>query len=497
MVLPGLPSTRQAGELKIAVLIGVSGTGAYIFWLHWRRRSRKSQGAALSNSHCTASHADLLDPDLRANHLDWNSRLHHSGKPIVPVEKRDGECSASPVFLVVGYETAAQLSQDPRLSSNPYKDDRLIALNTMAPDRHAVVSRLLHRFYQHREIRKLEGHFQECACKLAPQSLKDGSFEVMDWAKRVHMANSLKVLLGDAAERSMHLVDKLIQYNDEMVRLVAPLGGIGETCPPLLSKNTLRVACGLFHAVVPLIKLVWKAGFAAIQIIRPDKTLARTDLGSGVWHCPELLPQVPRYFSLLVNLLEDTPVRTSPTSPIEALQAAIHRREISLAEALVTIVQLMVNMTSANALGNMVMRLCMEPHPNIEDSALDAFVAEVLRLDAPLQRNPRRATKHIDINGAHIPKDSTVLLFIGAANMDAKRFDAPALFRPGREPGLTFGVGAHYCLGSYLVKIEMREALRFLLKRFKQFQIDSCERIRDVDVGNYGFVSLRVHVEAR
>merc|ERR1711990_839382 len=147
-------------------------------------------------------------------------------------------------------------------------------------------------------------------------------------------------------------------------------------------------------------------------------------------------------------------VDSVPSSPIEALKLAVHKKEVSLPESLVTIIQLMVNMTSANALGNMVMRLTMEAKPSPDDDAsLDSFVTEVLRVDAPLQRNPRRVLQPIEIGGTKLSPGAQVLLFIGAANMDPKVFSEPASFVGARtQQSLTFGVGPHYCLGSYLVK---------------------------------------------
>lgn len=321
------------------------------------------------------------------------------------------------------------------------------------------------------------------------------------------MKNTLRVLLGDVAVAD-GLVDELVRFNDDMVRLVAPLGGVGKKCPPFFSFATLRLFVGLLRALPPYVRFLWHTGFTGLVITRPDKTLGRSNIGSGVWHHPHLLAQVPRYFLQLWHLWCSIPMSrttigldgaSTPTTPLEALRAAVQNNEITLAEALVTVVQLMVNMTSANALGNLVMRLCKETLPPInDDTALDAFVAEVLRLDAPLQRNPRRALADITIEGTTIPQGASVLLLLGAANMDPSVYESPECFKLGREEqSVSFGAGPHYCLGSYLVKAEMREALRQLLQTFKSFEVNSFERVHSVDVGNYGFESLHVAVKLR
>jgi len=455
-------------------------------WILTRRRK-------VSVSDGPVSLDDLLNPELRERHVQWNHRLHASASGLLPV------AGATNSFVAIGHNLVQLLSQDERLTSNPFEDRRLLALNTMGKERHAAVAKVVQRYYQHREMRRLEPAFWATVKHFADGAVQNGSFDVMPWARRVHMANTLKVLLGDAAAANMHLVDDLVQFNDDMVRLVAPLGGVGRPCPALFSWNTVRLLRALLASVPALLALLARTGLSGLAIVRPDKTLSRSALGSGVWHHPELLPQVPRYFGLLMDLWAATPLREAPSSPLEALRAAVGRGDVSLHEALVTVVQLMVNMTSANALGNLVMRLCSEPRPDAtlenEDAALEEFVGEVLRLDAPLQRNPRRALDDLTIAGVSVPRGSQLLLFIGAANVDPKAFAKPEAFKPGRlgQP-LTFGAGPHYCLGAYLVKAEMREALRFLLGRFTSFRLEACERVRNVDVGNYGFESLRVAV---
>jgi cytochrome P450 len=61
-----------------------------------------------------------------------------------------------------------------------------------------------------------------------------------------------------------------------------------------------------------------------------------------------------------------------------------------------------------------------------------------------------------------------VLLFLGAANRDPRRFTDPDLFdasRPGNRP-LSFGGGIHYCLGAPLSRMEATVVLPLLVQRF-------------------------------
>ena len=63
---------------------------------------------------------------------------------------------------------------------------------------------------------------------------------------------------------------------------------------------------------------------------------------------------------------------------------------------------------------------------------------------------------------------SRLLLLWGAANRDPAQFEAPAEFRLDRPTGkghLTFGKGAHFCVGAALARLETQIVLGMLLDR--------------------------------
>ncbi|CAK0883170.1 unnamed protein product, partial [Prorocentrum cordatum] len=157
--------------------------------------------------------------------------------------------------------------------------------------------------------------------------------------------------------------------------------------------------------------------------------------------------------------------RAADGGAIAGIREAVAAGTLRLPEALTLLVQLMVNMTSANALGNMLFRLASEKEAAEEvasdlEGLAEAFVEEVLRLDAPLQRNPRRVVADPRGRWKDTPlrQGDQVLCFLGAANMDPAAFERPTEFllrRGGGKPGaLSFGSGIHYCLGSSIVRLE-------------------------------------------
>ncbi|MFF0018042.1 cytochrome P450 [Streptomyces sp. NPDC005374] len=98
-----------------------------------------------------------------------------------------------------------------------------------------------------------------------------------------------------------------------------------------------------------------------------------------------------------------------------------------------------------------------------------AFIEEVLRCESPVQLTSRVAlTDGLELAGVPIPRGSRIILMLGAANRDPERFQDPDRFDPARTTmkPLSFGVGAHVCLGNGLARLEAAVAFPRLLSRF-------------------------------
>ncbi len=98
------------------------------------------------------------------------------------------------------------------------------------------------------------------------------------------------------------------------------------------------------------------------------------------------------------------------------------------------------------------------------------FVEEVLRYEAPVQETGRRRRSPGEISGVHVTSDDEIILLLGAANRDPRRFAEPDAFRPERTDGgsLSFGAGLHFCLGAALARSEGTIAFLRLLRRFPE-----------------------------
>lgn len=112
-------------------------------------------------------------------------------------------------------------------------------------------------------------------------------------------------------------------------------------------------------------------------------------------------------------------------------------------------------------------------HPDLwrpligQPGAIDRWVEETLRYDGPVHQATRLATVDRHIAGQHIRRGDRLVLLIGAAHRDPRRFERPESFDPARDGTglLGFGAGLHFCLGADLARMEARRALSHLAPR--------------------------------
>jgi pimeloyl-[acyl-carrier protein] synthase len=109
-----------------------------------------------------------------------------------------------------------------------------------------------------------------------------------------------------------------------------------------------------------------------------------------------------------------------------------------------------------------------------DDAALiGPAIEECLRFETPFTHVPLVATNGTTIDGTHLPPGARLHFMIAAANRDPDVFPDPDRFDVGRTPNphLGFGVGAHYCIGAALARVEMEEAIRVLTDRNSRWSL--------------------------
>jgi cytochrome P450 len=110
-----------------------------------------------------------------------------------------------------------------------------------------------------------------------------------------------------------------------------------------------------------------------------------------------------------------------------------------------------------------------------DHSLIPAAIEELLRFEPPGPHVARYvATEDVRYQGRTVPRGSALLVMLASANRDERHFEDPDRFDIRRKPGghLTFGRGAHFCVGAPLARLEGRVALEEVLKRFPEWQVD-------------------------
>lgn len=128
------------------------------------------------------------------------------------------------------------------------------------------------------------------------------------------------------------------------------------------------------------------------------------------------------------------------------------------------------------------------------------WVEETLRFDTSSQILARTVSGELTLYDTTIPDGDVVLLLPGSAHRDERAFENPDDFVIGREIGsklMSFGSGAHFCLGAHLARMEARVALAELFKRIRGYEVDEANAVRVHSSNVRGFAHLPIRVEIR
>lgn len=144
--------------------------------------------------------------------------------------------------------------------------------------------------------------------------------------------------------------------------------------------------------------------------------------------------------------------------------------------------------TTMTAIGNAVHALATYPeqrallasNPNLSEIAWE----EVLRFDAPVHFVHRYPSSPIRVGETEIVPGTRIILGLAAANGDSAQFQAPERYdiNRGMTRHLAFAVGAHFCLGAQLSRLEGKLLLGGLVARFPDFYLADApiQRVHDL-----------------
>ncbi len=178
-------------------------------------------------------------------------------------------------------------------------------------------------------------------------------------------------------------------------------------------------------------------------------------------------------------------------------------RELDPMEYLGTLVLLIVggNDTTRNSISGGVLALNENPaeYQKLRDdlSLIPNMVSEIIRWQTPLAHMRRTATQDTELGGKSIKKGDKVVMWYVSANRDETAIDRANEFlidRPNVRRHLSFGWGAHFCIGSRIAEMQLRILWEEVMKRFHQVEVvGEPIRVRSNFVKGFEELQVRLH----
>jgi cytochrome P450 len=138
--------------------------------------------------------------------------------------------------------------------------------------------------------------------------------------------------------------------------------------------------------------------------------------------------------------------------------------------------------TTSSSTSGAIWALCEHPEEfrkvKADRSLIPKLVEEAVRYTSPVQHFMRSATADTEIRGRTIAKGDRLMLCYPSGNRDEEVFHDPDQFRVDRDATrhVTFGYGAHVCLGQHLARLEMRIFFEELLERLESIELAGTPR---------------------
>jgi cytochrome P450 len=134
--------------------------------------------------------------------------------------------------------------------------------------------------------------------------------------------------------------------------------------------------------------------------------------------------------------------------------------------------------TTVHGLGAAMRALATNPDAfaalRADPSKARAAFEEAVRLESPVQTFFRTTTREVALGGTPIPEGKMVLMLLGAANRDPRKWPDPDRYDIDRSTAghVGFGSGVHMCVGQLLARLEGETLLGALAQAFSTLEPD-------------------------
>ncbi|MBL0219379.1 MAG: cytochrome P450 [Myxococcales bacterium] len=323
----------------------------------------------------------------------------------------------------------------------------------------------------------------------------------------LHRRHWLLFQSGEAHTRLRKLIMKV--FTPRAVRALAPRveGLVTELLRPALERGSMEVISELAYPL-PATVICELLGIPAEDRERNRAWAAVTAATVDLQTCSDAqlaLAEVSmREWDAYIRELLATR-RKQPAGALLDDMLAVEEEGLRLTEdeiaANATFLFLAGHETTTNLIGNGLYALLRHPAqlaalyatPSLVENAIE----ELLRFDSPVQFAPRVALEPLEIEGVQVEREIPIALMLASANRDPRRHDRPDeldVARVDPKP-LSFGGGAHYCVGAALARLEAQHAFAALVASTRGIGL-ATERVAwRPSLGLRGLEALQVTLE--
>jgi cytochrome P450 len=361
--------------------------------------------------------ADPFGPEVLEDPTSFHAELREAG-PVVYLNRYDtyafGRYEEVHAALVDWQQlsSAAGVGLSNFRYEKPWRPPSLLL--EADPPRHDAPRRVLTKILGPRALRKLREDWFADAEVLVDQVLAAGEFDAV---QSLAQAFPLRVF-PDAVGLPQEGRENLLPYGDHAFNAFGPSND-------LVAKGAPRVA-----------ELsAWVASQCARDVLSGD------GFGAAIWAASDRGDITPEQAPLVVRSLLTAGVDTT----VHGLSAVLY--------AFAT---------------NPDQWQRLRAQPSLARVAFD----EAVRWESPVQTFFRTATTDVRIGEHVVPDGHKILMFLGAANRDPRRWTDPDSFDLSRDPSghVGFGMGIHQCAGQHVARLESEALLTALARRVRSIR---------------------------
>jgi cytochrome P450 len=374
--------------------------------------------AIVDPSTLPSNDTDPFSHDVLENPLPFHAALRDAG-PVVYLTKYDVYAFARYEQVhasLVNWDTfqsAAGVGMSNFRFEAPWRPPSLLL--EADPPKHDAPRRVLTKVLGPRALRRLREGWLADAELLVDQVLAAG--EEFDAVRSLAEAFPLRVF-PDAVGIPQEGRENLLPYGDHLFNAFGPSND-------LVAKGASRVA--------------ELSGWVNDQCAR--EVLTNNGFGAEIWAASDRGDITPEQAPLVVRSLLSAGVDTT----VHGLSAVLH--------AFAT---------------NPSQWQRLREQPSLTRVAFD----EAVRWESPVQTFFRTATRDVRVGDHVVPNGKKILMFLGAANRDPRRWDDPDRFDLSRDPSghVGFGMGLHQCVGQHVARLEAEALLTALARRVRSIE---------------------------